>query len=208
MSEQGEKLLKASMLGVAKIDTERFMSDGSVARGTISEYDDSQTLGIPGVHSAANLAVDIAEGRAKFHPRQIFGQRKTCIYNPKREDIEVEAEMGVNEYNPKVEKDSKEELLKKNTALSNDMEVMKGQMTTLIATVGQAKPETVVVEVNKKMETVTGHSCDGENSRRISPVDSNTPMTELRVMAKNRGINLFQKSKATLIEEINGGNTA
>ena len=183
MSEQGEKLIKASVLGVQKVGKETAMADGTPSRGTVSEYDDSWTLGQPNMKSAANLKLDIAAGRVKLHPQQRMGQGGTTIYNPKREENEVEAILGELEYKPRIEPDSKEELIKKNLSLASDMETIKAQVAILTKTMPQS---------------ATVQSVD---SRPIGNYDSMS-FGDVRKIAKERGINTFQKGKADIIKEI------
>ena len=102
----------------------------------------------------------------------------TCLRKPKREDQEVEAILGVNEYKPAIKPDSPQELRKKHVDLEQQVRELTAAVQGLTS---QAK--------SAPIEVASG---------------SILTYTELKSEAKAKGINTHKMKKAEIAEALRG----
>jgi len=103
--------------------------------GTTIEHDPMLDKAIPGVLNAASVRRE-----NQTVPKHLYGHNDTTIYNPKRNDPEVEKVLSEHRYNPRKSPDSPEELRRKSATMENELATVKAQMAALLAAIS-SKPE-------------------------------------------------------------------
>lgn len=181
-SAQGAAELNTALAKDATgLDVQPAVVNDDLPMGTGAIYDDSDTIGVEGIASASNLKLKVLSGEVNVLKRQRMGQKGTAIYNPKREDIEVEKKLGEKRYNAQVEPDSNEELIRKNKELAAQYETLAAKVELIVA------------------------GATGATGATVAPVEMDykgMDWAALVKFAKERGVSVFHKNREQLIAEL------
>jgi len=136
MATQAEQIINASIEG-RKVARQGSMADGSPAVGGGEIFDPKEGAGQSNVACPQNLQVQIASGKVKIPPNGHWAKGGTIYFNPKREDPEVEAILGEKKYQPRIEPDSPDEIIKKNEDLEGRVNELTAKLDTLVTALGK-----------------------------------------------------------------------